>query len=147
LGLPRSKKGRDFIFFVVDRFSRMTHFITCYKTDGTIISQTFSLERSFSYMVFLGALCMIEILSFLVTFGRFGGVSYGLNFYFLLFVTHKQITKLNKQDFNSIIKGYHSKIILKIMKIVCFLLNLHIIKVCILLLIIYHLILFMVLIL
>jgi len=109
LGLPRSKKGRDFIFFVVDRFSRMTHFITCYKTDSTIISQTFSLERSFSYMVFLGALCMIEILSFLVTFGRFGTVSYGLNFYFLLFVTHKQITKLNKQDFNSIIKGYHSK--------------------------------------
>jgi hypothetical protein len=94
LGLPRSRKGRDFIFFVVDRFSRMTHFIACYKTDVTTISQTFSLERSFGYIVFLGALCMIKILSFLVNFGRFGGVSYGLNFYFLLFVTHKQTTKL-----------------------------------------------------
>jgi len=31
-GLP-SKKGRDFIFVVVDWLSKMTHFITCHKTD------------------------------------------------------------------------------------------------------------------
>ena len=79
LGFPKTQRGNDAIFVVVDRFSKMAHFIPCYKTsDATHVANFFS-KKLLDFMGCLRVLFLIEILDLWAIFGGHCGRSLVLN--------------------------------------------------------------------
>ena len=94
LGLPRTKKGRDSIFVVVEDCRKWHTLYHVIKAMMLLMLLICSFVKLFACMVCQILLFQIVILNFLATFGDVYGLSWGLNCFLVLLVTPKLMDKL-----------------------------------------------------
>jgi hypothetical protein len=69
IGLPRTKFGYDSIWVVVDRLTKVAHFIPVKTTYTSAMLAKIYINRIVRYMECLRALCLIEVLNSPLTSG------------------------------------------------------------------------------
>ena len=94
LGLPRTKKGRESIFVVVDRFLKMAHFRPCHKSDDAINVADLFFHEIIRLHGVPNTVVSDRDTKLFATFGDVYGLSWGLKCFFVLLVTPKLMDKL-----------------------------------------------------